>query len=141
MSLILLPRFLTIDEILEIHSSQIDLFGGTAEVRDPALLESAVAQPQSSFGDQFLHKGLDEMAAAYLFRIVKNHPFVDGNRRTGTASAIVFLELNDVLLDHEKLDGESDGSTLLHLFVVKVAEGRADKAEVTKFFKNFRLSL
>ena len=86
--------FLTCERVLRLHAELIGKYGGTPGVRDPGLLESAIAMPQSSFGGQFLHGDVVEMAAAYLFHIVQNHPFLDGNKRTGAASAIVFLAIN-----------------------------------------------
>ena len=93
--------FLTLDEVLELHMKQIELFGGAAEVRDRGLLESALAQPRQAFGGQFLHEDIAAMAAAYLHHIVMNHPFADGNERTGTDAAIVFLEMNGYELESE----------------------------------------
>ena len=66
--------FLDVDDIIELHASQLELFGGGAGLRDQGLLESAVAQPQASFGGQLAHDGLFAMAAAYLFHLVSNHP-------------------------------------------------------------------
>jgi death-on-curing protein len=88
------PAFLSLDEVIEIHRDMIERYGGSTGIRDMGLLQSAVAMPQASFGSEFLHADLFEMAAAYLFRIVQNHPFIDGNKRVGTATAMVFLELN-----------------------------------------------
>src|SRR5260370_603870 len=87
--------FLTLDEVLEIHRDQIARYGGASGIGDVGLLQSALAQPPASFGGQFLHADLFEMAAAYLFHIVQNHPFIDGNKRVGTVAAIVFLKLNN----------------------------------------------
>ena len=94
------PLFLDVDDVLEIHATQLDVYGGMAGVRDRGLLESAVAQPQSSFGGEFAHDGLFAMAATYLFHIVKNHPFLDGNKRTGTLAAVVFLDVNGISIEH-----------------------------------------
>ena len=93
------PTFLDVDDVLAMHEAQIERFGGAAGVRDQGLLESAVAQPQASFGGQFVHADLFAMAAAYAFHIAENQPFVDGNKRTGLVSALVFLDLNGVCLD------------------------------------------
>src|SRR6478672_12378043 len=95
--------FLTIHNVLELHSEQIKLFGGADGVRDIHLLESALAQAEQIFGGEYLHPDLAAMAAAYLYHIVSNHPFVDGNKRTGLAAAIVFLDLNgmDLIADPE----------------------------------------
>ena len=73
------PTFLTLDEVIEIHRDMIERYGGSFGIRDEGLLESAVAMPQAGFGEQYPHSSVFEMAAAYLFHIVKNHPFVDGN--------------------------------------------------------------
>jgi death-on-curing protein len=90
------PDFLTLEEVLEIHSTQLARFGGAAGVRDVGLLESALSQPQASFGGQYVHEDLFEMASAYLFHVVSNHPFVDGNKRAGLLSALVFLDINGI---------------------------------------------
>lgn len=89
------PIFLTLDEVIEIHSEQIELYGGSEGLRDPTALESAVATPAATFGGQYLHGTIPAMAAAYLFHLCQNHPFVDGNKRTGANAAITFLLLND----------------------------------------------
>ncbi len=91
--------FLQIQDVLLLHGDQVDRYGGEHGVRDLALLESAVAQPQATFGGEFLHKDLFEMAAAYLFHIVQNHPLVDGNKRTGLVTALTFLDFNGVQID------------------------------------------
>jgi death-on-curing protein len=72
------PSFLTLDEVLEIHRDQIARHGGSAGIRDIGLLNSAIAMPTATFGSQFLHSDIYEMAAAYLFHLVQNHPFIDG---------------------------------------------------------------
>ena len=66
-------------------------YGGLPGLRDEGLLESAVAQAVATFGGEYLHNDIFQMAAAYLFHIVQNHPFVDGNKRAGAAAAVVFL--------------------------------------------------
>ena len=118
--------FLSVEEILEIHADQIKRYGGRAGIRDLGLLRSAVAVPQSSFGGRYLHGTLFEIAAAYLFHIVQNHPFVDGNKRVGTAAALVFLKLNgiDIAVSNEAL-AES---------VRAVAQGKMRKTEIAEFF-------
>jgi len=92
-------RFLELIEVLEIHQSRIDLYGGAHGLRDVGLLQSALAQPQAGFGGEPFHKDLYEMAAAYLFHLSQNHPFVDGNKRTALASCLVFLAFNRLELD------------------------------------------
>ena len=125
------PLFLDLDHVLRIHRSLIDHYGGGEEIRDVGLLHSAIAMPQASFGGQFLHKDLFEMAAAYLYHIVQNHSFVDGNKRTGAASAIIFLALNGV-----ELRGDEDGLVKLTL---AVAEGNAGKQQIADFFRGIVL--
>jgi death-on-curing protein len=120
------PRFLTIEHVLSLHELQLERFGGQAGVRDRALLESAVAMPSASFGGQFVHADLAEMAAAYLFHINSNHPFLDGNKRTATAAALVFLELNGV-------DFKATNEELTEI-ALAVAAGTADKTAATEFF-------
>ena len=85
---------LTIDVVREIHAEAIKQFGGLNGVRDKNLLASAVLTPQSSFGGKSPYADMVEIAAAYLFYICKNHPFLDGNKRTAMMAAIVFLRLN-----------------------------------------------
>jgi death-on-curing protein len=73
------PIFLTLDEVLEIHEQQIELYGGSYGLRDPGALESAVAMPQATFDGEYLYPTIPDMGAAYLFHLARNHPFIDGN--------------------------------------------------------------
>jgi len=122
-----LPIFLGLDEVLEIHRDQIERYGGSARVRDMGLLESALAMPQAGTGDQYFHTDLFEMAAAYLFHIVKNHPFVDGNKRVGAAAALVFLEINGI-------EVRATNAALVSA-VLAVAEGRFQRSGIAEFFR------
>lgn len=92
------PEFLRIEDVLRIHQDQIEHYGGSPELRDSSLLASAVETPRASFDGRFLHGDLFEIAAAYLFHLVQNHPFVDGNKRTGTAAALVFLDFHGITI-------------------------------------------
>jgi death-on-curing protein len=121
------PVFLSVDHVLEIHERMIAEFGGDAAVRDRGLLESAVAMPSARFGGEFLHATRAEMAAAYLFHLCKNHPFVDGNKRTALASAEMFLLLNGYTL--------TAPDTELGDIVVAVADGSMGKSELTAVFR------
>ena len=121
------PRFLTLDVVLGIHADQIRRYGGRPGLRDEALLRSALGTPETTFGGEFLHGNVFEMAAAYLFYMTRNHPFADGNKRTALMCALVFLGLND-----QRLDSEADS---LYQLVDGVAAGRHDKAEVAVFFR------
>jgi death-on-curing protein len=87
---------LTLDIIHEIHSEAIIQFGGSEGLRDLALLESAIAAPQATFAGQSPYKDIVEIAAAYLFYLCRNHPFIDGNKRTALGACIVFLRLNGI---------------------------------------------
>lgn len=93
------PKFLSISQVIDIHERQIKKFGGSLGIRDEGLLDSAIAQPQATFGGELLHPTVSEQAAAYLYHLVKNHPFVDGNKRTGFAVMLVFLNLNGYCLN------------------------------------------
>lgn len=119
--------FLTLDDILAIHVDQITRYGGEPSIRDMGLLQSAVGMPEATFGGQYLHEFPHGMAAAYLFHIVANHAFVDGNKRTGLAAALVFLDWHGHRLDADHHTVES--------FVLSVASGKADKDECVAFFK------
>ena len=122
-----MPKFLKTHRVLQIHRSQIELFGGSSGIRDMGLLESALAMPGALFGGTYLHAGIYAMAAAYLFHIVSNHPFLDGNKRTGTATALFFLKLNGV--DHD-IDDDT-----LETLVLSVACGETGKDEIATFFR------
>ncbi len=88
------PVFLDVEDVLLIHEEQLGEYGGSAGVRDPELLESAVAMPRATVGGSFAHEDHFAMAAAYAFHIAQNQPFLDGNKRTGLLAALVFLDLN-----------------------------------------------
>jgi death-on-curing protein len=122
------PTFLTFGEVLEIHRDQIGRYGGAAGIRDLGLLQSALAQPRVTFGGALLHGDLAEMAAAYLFHLVCDHPFIDGNKRVALVSAIVFLRLNKKNLDvtEDKLEA----------LVTSVAQGKMTKARIANFFRS-----
>ena len=116
--------FLSLDEVLEIHEQQIERYGGSAGLRDPAGLESAIATPQATFGGEFLHAS---MAAAYLFHLCQNRAFIDGKKRVGANAAITFLLMNnwDVTFDEEELVD----------LVLSVASGRLNKRGLIEIFE------
>ncbi len=91
------PRWLDLNIVIDFHSEQLALFGSPDGIRDLGLLESALARPQNKFA--YDETGLAALAAAYGFGIARNHPFIDGNKRTALASLIVFLNLNKLDLD------------------------------------------
>ena len=122
-----MPEFFTLAEVLDFYLEQIEFYGGNPGVRDMGLLESALAMPTSGVGKDYFHSFPFEMAAAYLFHIVQNHPFIDGNKRTGLATCLYFLELHGfgIEVDPDELER----------FVRSIASGKIQKPEITSFLK------
>ncbi len=123
----MLASFFTLDEVLSIHAHQVERYRGSPGIRDVGLLESALAMPEATFSGEDLHPTLHEKAAAYLFHLVKNHPFVDGNKRVGLAVCLGFLALNGSKIratDDELVD-----------LVLGVANGELGKPDVAVFLK------
>jgi death-on-curing protein len=116
-----------VEEVERIHADQIARYGGSPGLRSRELLESAVAAPRAGFGGRYACADEFEMAAAYLFHLVKNHAFVDGNKRVGTAAALVFLDLCGVEI-------ECDDDELVEL-VISTAAGQADKPRLAEFLR------
>jgi death-on-curing protein len=127
-----MPEFLTLEDVLELHAGQIKNYGGSEGLRSSDLLQSAIAQPWVTFGGQFLHTDIYQMAAAYLFHLVQNHPFIDGNKRIGLEAALVFLELNGQSI-------EADDEQLVEI-VLGVAQGQIDKMQIAEFFRTHAVS-
>lgn len=121
------PKFISCSLAVTIHYEQVETLGGTAGIRDIGLLESALAQPQTTFGGELLHPTLYEQAAAYLFHLSRNHPFIDGNKRTALAIMITFLSLNQ----HQLTLSQDETYTL----VMGVAQGDISKAELATFLE------
>ena len=119
--------FIEIENILDIHQEQLELYGGTPGLRSRELLESSDAVPAAGFGNTYFHDNIYLMAAAYLFHIVRNHPFVDGNKRTGAVAAFVFLQINGIDLQADEHEFER--------LVLETAEGKADKEKIAAFFR------
>ena len=117
--------FLTLDEVIALHADQIERYGGRPGIRDLGLLQSALGTPSATFEGRFLHEDLHEMAAAHLFHIVRNHPFVDGNKRVGLMVLLAFLGLNSRRLDADAQEVEE--------LVLGIAGGRVSKAEAAVF--------
>ncbi len=117
--------FLTLDEVLALHADQIERYGGRPGIRDIGLLDSALHAPSATFGGEFLHASMWEMAAAHLYHIARNHPFVDGNKRVGLMAMLAFLGLNSL-----RLDAPEDE---LFELVAGVAAGKVSKAEAAIF--------
>ncbi|MBU1669523.1 MAG: type II toxin-antitoxin system death-on-curing family toxin [Actinobacteria bacterium] len=111
----------------------LEEFGGLPGVADQGLLESAVAMPSAGFAGEFLHGTLPAMAAAYLFHLCKNHPFLDGNKRTAVVAAEMFLGLNGMRLDIADEELEE--------LCLDVASGVISKDEATAFFEEHSVFL
>jgi len=120
-------KFLTLSEIMLILEDQIRHYGGIYGVRDLNLLSSAIYMPESSFGGQYLHESIPAMAAAYIFHICQNHPFLDGNKRAALASSLVFLDI----IGYEFNCKEEE----LYNEVISVAKGETKKQELIKFYE------
>jgi death on curing protein len=123
------PTFLSLAEVLQIHQDQVARYGGATGIRDIELLKSTLGMPPATYGGQFLHTDIYEMAAAYLFHLAKNHPFVDGNKRVGAVAALVFLDLNGFVFDAPEEDFAE--------MVLAVARGDLGKADVAVFIRRF----
>lgn len=123
------PLFLELKEILEMHRDQITRYGGSDGVRDMALLQSALAMPRAGIGEEYFHTSIVEMAGAYLFHIVKNHPFVDGNKRVGAVAAFIFLRLNGYDL---KMTGSA-----FEKAVRAIADGSLEKAALMTLLRKY----
>ncbi len=121
------PQFLSLAEVIEVHSDQIRRYGGQESVRDFGLLESALAQPEASFAGEWLHQDLYEMAAAYAYHLCQNHPFIDGNKRTALACALVFLTLHRISF--------RDAKGVLKNAMLRIASGKMGKTEFAQLLR------
>lgn len=120
-------KFLDKKAILAFHQDQIKSYGGSQGIRDEGLLESALAQPQASFGGEYVHDGLFEMAAAYGFHICQNHPFYDGNKRTALIAMYTFLYVNGYRLAADKKS--------LFAIIIDLANGNVAKKELVTYLE------
>lgn len=120
------PIFLSVDNVLYLHDDSIRAEGGMTGIRVLALLESAVLMPQQQFDGEYLHPSISSMAAAYLFHVTSNHPFLDGNKRAGAMAAFVFLDANgyDVTASAKEFER----------MVLQIASGSVSKDEVIDWF-------
>lgn len=122
--------FLSKKQVLRIHDYSISKHGGSPGIRDKGLLESALEMPRSGFGDVYFHESLFDKASAYLFHICKNHPFLDGNKRTALGCSEIFLEINGYILSG-KYQSE------LYDLVINVASRKiTSKEEISKTLEN-----
>lgn len=121
-------QFLSIDDVLRIHEIALRDQGGDPSIRDMGLLESALAQPKQQFAGDYLHPDIPSMAAAYAFHICLNHPFVDGNKRAGTAAMIMFLSDNGWCFDATADEAEP--------VILKLAAGTLPKTDLTHWLRS-----
>ena len=121
------PDLPTLAEVLRLHLRLIEQSGGSPGVRDKGLLESALAQPAAAFGGADLYPTLEEKAAALCFGLVRNHPFVDGNKRIGHAAAVLFLKLNGREFAADVDDAERT--------ILALADGSLSREELTAWVR------
>ena len=120
------PIWLDASEILDMHSEQLALFGGPYGVRDEGLLESALARPQNRW--HYGETDLAELAAAYAFGLARNHPYIDGNKRTAFAALMVFLRVNGVLFSPDPAEATA--------IMLALAAGEVDEARLTRWIRD-----
>jgi death-on-curing protein len=120
------PEWLDIDIVLDVHAEQLALFGGADGVRDRHLIESALGRPRHKFA--YEESDLASLAAAYAFGIAKNHPFVDGNKRTAFASMIVFLGLNGIDFDVPPQDAT--------VMIISLASGEVSEESLARWIRD-----
>lgn len=119
--------FLSVQDVLVIHEETIRSGRGRSVLRNPGLLEAAVLMPQQKLHGQYLHPGLAEMAAAYLFHLCRNHAFNDGNKRVAVLAGLIFLRVNGV----ERLPEPDD----LEAVTLEVASGGRGKDGLTEWLR------
>jgi death on curing protein len=124
--------YLTAEKILFVHYRLLHETGGEPGVRDLGLLESAVARPQATFDRQELYPDIFEKAAALMESLINNHPFVDGNKRTGIACAVLLQKQNGISF--------SAKNTELEKFTLRVASSKVGRSEIAKWLKKHSYS-
>lgn len=117
--------FLSLSNVLEIHTDQINRYGGSPGIRDQNLLLSAIAQPYATFDRKYLHNTIYDKASAYLFHICQNHPFIYGNKRVALTSSLMFLGMNGYSIDYNQIDLEE--------LTLSVAQGQYVKEMISSF--------
>ena len=124
-------KYLTLEQILKLHDAAVEKFGGLRGIRDTNLLLSSIEHPKAAMFGEDLYPTIYNKAAAYLFHIVCNHPFNDGNKRTGCGAAYLFLKINKAEILFEDVDYED--------FVVKVAQSKKTIEEISDFFERGKI--
>lgn len=121
-------KFLSTEIVMLIHQNLINEFGGMHGIRDQGLLESAIYAPQATFDSKYLYKNIYEISAAYAYHIIKNHPFIDGNKRTGLMAAIMFLEYNNCSINFKPNE--------LYNLGIKIATSTITVSEIAQILKS-----
>lgn len=122
-------KYLTAEQVLFIHSRLIDETGGSHGIRDLGLLQSAVSRPMATFGGEDLYPDIFQKAAALMESLIKNHPFIDGNKRTAISSAGIFLRINGYNLETSQKGLEG--------FTLNMATGKTSFTDAAKWFKRY----
>lgn len=117
-----MTNYIRIEEVICYHDWLLEKYGGLSGIREFGLLSSAIALPKQSYMGEELHRTIWEKAAAYFFHIIKNHPFLDGNKRTGVFTCLVFLERNGISADFDEF--------FLEELAVSIAKNDLDKTEI-----------
>jgi death-on-curing protein len=126
-------RFIPAEIVPIIHADLLQRYGGCPGIRDPKLLDSALAQPQMTAGGKFLHKTLFDKAAAYGFHICRNHPFVDGNKRVAFVLMNIFLQKNG----WEITASEEEAYSMM----MGLANGKMSKPHLARWLKEHSAKL
>lgn len=124
-------KTLTKSQVLQLHTALIQNFGGSDGVRDEGLLESALSTPFATFDGKYLYASLQAKAAQMGFGLVRNHPFLDGNKRIGAHTMLVFLALNGIELEYTQQE--------LVDIILKVAASEADADELRQWILNHQI--
>ena len=117
--------FVTVEEVIQIHDELVIEFGGLQGIRDMGLLISAIEMPKAMMFGEYLHDSIYDKAAAYLYHIIQNHAFYDGNKRTGSACCLIFLYQNGYENQYDMNKFEE--------MVCQIADGKVKKEEISKF--------
>lgn len=117
--------FLTVEEVIQIHDELVSEYGGLHGIRDMGLLVSAIEMPKATMFGEYLHESILDKASAYLYHIVCNYAFLDGNKRTGAAATLIFLSQNGCTIKFNKKEFED--------LVCEVAQGKVSKETISKF--------
>ncbi len=124
--------YISFEYVLEIHDQLIEEYGGKKGILNEGLLRSALEMPKACFNGQDFHRTIYDKTAAYLFHLVQNHPFVDGNKRTASMTALVFFSTNFK-------GGFGFSNQEYQDLILRVAQGAASKKEIAKFFRHIRI--